>query len=198
MWKPGLLVAFQCKDSVRPGYRAKGSCKDRQARRARSHLVVAKGGTLKDVSIGVTPAASPVDALAAAAGEEAVPAREAAEATAEKAGAAAEQQNEAEVKDKAEVRRPLRAVWVGYTAWWDAAIGLGVQWPLCLSSGPVCGATSAVSLLRAVSAPASAHTSLLCPPRCQLALSMTSRQRLRRRRQHCLHFSSCCRRRWRG
>ena len=51
-------------------------------RRARSHMVVAKGGTLKDVSIGVTPAASPVDALAAAAGEEAVPAQEAAEATA--------------------------------------------------------------------------------------------------------------------
>lgn len=101
-------------------------------------MVIAKGGTLKDVSIGVTPAASPVDALAVAAGREAVSAQEAAEATEEKAGAAAEQQKEAEEKEKAEVRRPLRAVWVGYTAWWDAAIVLGVRWPLCLSNGLVC------------------------------------------------------------
>jgi hypothetical protein len=53
-------------------------------------MVIAKGGTFKDVSVGVTPAASAADALAAAAGGEAVPAPAAAEAAQEKAQAAAE------------------------------------------------------------------------------------------------------------
>jgi hypothetical protein len=53
-------------------------------------MVIAKGGAFKDVSVGVTPAASAADALAAAAGGEAVPAPAAAEAAQEKAEAAAE------------------------------------------------------------------------------------------------------------
>lgn len=76
----------------------------RALQRARSHIVVAQGGKLKNISIGVKPAESVTDALAAAAGGEAVPQAEATEADEEKREAAAEDEAAAAgKKDEPEV-----------------------------------------------------------------------------------------------
>ena len=83
--------------------------KVRALRCTRSHIVVAPGGTLKNVSIGVKPAESVTDALAAVAGDGAVPQAEAAEADEEKKEAAAEEEPAAEDKKAEPEVIPWRA-----------------------------------------------------------------------------------------
>lgn len=80
----------------------------------RSHIVVAKGGRLQNVSIGVKPAESVTDALAAVAGGGAVPQAEAAAADEEKKEAAAEEAAAAAGKaDEPEVSCLQMAAWAG-------------------------------------------------------------------------------------
>ncbi|KAK9831862.1 hypothetical protein WJX81_002807 [Elliptochloris bilobata] len=107
--KPKALAGWKKKEGLRfsllsgsdEALRALGVKKGKSVQR--SHMVVAKGGTLKEVSIGVKPAESVTDALAAVAGGKAVPAAEAAEAQEEKEAAAADEKEEAAAnKDEAE------------------------------------------------------------------------------------------------